>query len=85
MASTWTASKSITVTTEETVVIGVVADLVKPNTLSVRHTLRLASVGVSVTEVLGITISIIITAASMRALVTNRSRVHTVQLIIMTS
>ena len=82
---TWTTSKSVTVSAEETIIIGIITDLVKACTLCVLNTLRLACVGVSVTEVLCITISVIIAAAGVRGLVTHRSWVHTVQIIIMAS
>jgi len=85
VVTSWAASESIAVSTEEAVVIGIIANLVKSHTFCVLHTLGLASVGISVAEILNVTVSVIIAAAGVRALVTDRGGVNTVQLVIVTS
>jgi len=73
----WTTSKTITVSTVETVAVGHVTDSVKSITLTILHTCGLTSVGVSVTEVTCFTVSISVTATFVVTLA-DWSGVHTV-------
>ena len=78
--------RAVILTTVETVVILIIADLIKPITLCICQTnCQLTYSSFSVAEVLSMAVTVIITLAGVVSQVTHRSRVLTVQSTVMTS
>ena len=84
----WTAAiRGLTVSssTVEAVVVVLITDLVEAHTLRVLYTLRLANIGVSVTEISNIAVIIVPATTDVSSPITDWSGIGTVEITVVTS
>ena len=86
--NTWTTAErcfAVSSSTVEAVVVVLITDLVEAHTLRVLHTLRLANIGVRVTEISDIAIVVVPAATDVSSSVTYWGRIGTVEITVVTS